>query len=74
MRKHLDKRGITDCAAGRVSGAAVDGIDYRAGSTSQAALPAAFGCKDRRSAAVARTRPVRIWSWPKYQTGFDQRC
>lgn len=80
VRRYLDKRGITDCAAlVAFSGTLLlDGIDYsepKLNGFSEAALPAAFGyTKADDPQAVARKQPeYRILVVAeKYQTGFDQ--
>lgn len=80
IRKYLDRRDITDCAAlVAFSGTlTLDGIDYtepKLNGFSEAALPDAFGytkADDPQAAARHQTEYRILVVAEKYQTGFDQ--
>jgi type I restriction enzyme R subunit len=80
IRKHLDQRGITDCAAlVAFSGTlTLDEIDYteaKLNGFSEAALPDAFAyvkADDPQAAARNQTEYRILVVAEKYQTGFDQ--
>jgi len=80
IRKYLDKRNITGCAAlVAFSGTlTLDGIDYtepKINGFSEAALPAAFGytkVDDPQATARNQTEYRILVVAEKYQTGFDQ--
>jgi type I restriction enzyme, R subunit len=80
IRKYLDKRNTTDCAAlVAFSGTlTLDGIDYtepKLNGFSEAALPATFGytkVDDPQATARNQTEYRILVVAEKYQTGFDQ--
>ncbi len=80
IRRYLEKRNITDCAAlVAFSGTlTLDGIDYtepKLNGFSEAALPAAFGytkVDDPQATARNQTEYRILVVAEKYQTGFDQ--